>query len=103
MNSLPFAWPGYDPDDPAHKAIMAYLSVDIQQSREAVRELLENIEAVDCGKMPDWERTGNAYCLQVFRDCVVIEEDYADEPGNRIEVPLPVFKTAVQAWLGAMR
>lgn len=103
MNLLPFVWPGYDPNDPVHQAVMAYLSVDIQQSREAASELLENIEAVNRGEMPDWERIGNAYCLQIFRDYAVIEEDYADESDNRIEVPLAVFKTAVQAWLDALR
>lgn len=103
MSLLPFAWPGYDPADPAQKTVVAYLTIDIQQSREAAHELLENIEAVDCGKIPNWERLGNAYCLQIFPGYVVIEEDYSDEPGSRVEVPQAVFKTAVRTWLDTIR
>lgn len=99
MNAISFAWPGYDPDDPAHQAVIAYLTIDIQKSREAASELLEKIDAVNAGEIPGWERIGNAYCLQIFPDCTVIEEDYAEEVGSSIPVATSLFKTAAQAWL----
>jgi hypothetical protein len=99
MNATAFAWQGYDPDDPVHRAVVAYLTVDIQKSREAASELLEKIDAVNAGEIPSWERIGNAYCLQIFSDCVVIEEDYADEPGSSVAVVVSLFRAAAHAWL----
>ncbi len=99
MNATPFAWLGYDPDDPVHRAVVAYLTVDIQKSREAASELLGKIDAVNAGEISGWERIGNAYCLQIFPDCVVIEEDYADEPGSSVAVVVSLFRAAAHAWL----
>jgi hypothetical protein len=99
MNATPFAWLGYDPNDPMHRAVVAYLTVDIQKSREAASELLEKIDAVNAGEISGWERIGNAYCLQIFPDCVVIEEDYADEPGSSVAVVVSLFRAAAHAWL----
>lgn len=99
MSAWPFTWPGCQPDNAIHQTITAYLTIDIQKSREAAGELLEKIDAVSSGKIPNWERTGNAYCLRIFPDYAVIEEDYAAEPGNRIRIPAALLKTAAQAWL----
>jgi hypothetical protein len=99
MNATPFAWLGYDPNDPMHRAVVAYLTVDIQKSREAASEWLEKIDAVHAGEISGWERIGNAYCLQIFPDCVVIEEDYADEPGSSVAVVVSLFRAAAHAWL----
>ena len=73
--------------------------MDIQSSPEAAQDLLEKIAAVRTGNPSSWERLGNAYCLSIFPDHVVIEEDYSDEPGTSCQVELPLFVTAVQAWL----
>lgn len=101
MNASPI-WPGYDPNDPIHQTVRAYLTMDIQSSPEAAQELLEKIAAVRSGNLPSWQRFGNAYCLSVFPDHAVIEEDYSDEPGASCQVELPLFVTAVQAWLQAI-
>ncbi len=95
-------WPGYNPNDPVHQTVRAYLTMDIQASPEAAQELLEKIAAVRSGSLPSWERLGNAYCLSVFPDHAVIEDDYSKEPGASCQVELPLFVTAIQAWLQAI-
>lgn len=95
-------WPGYHPDDLTHQMLQAYLTMDIQASPEAAQELLEKIAAVQAGKIDGWERYGNAYCLRLFPDYAVIEEDYSDEPGVSCQVAFPVLIAAVKTWLQAL-
>ncbi len=99
MNKLTHLnWPGYDHDNSTHRLITAYLTLDIQKSLEATDELLDRMQAVQTGQITEWERIGNAYCLRLLPEIVEIEEDYADEPGTPIQIPAPLFKTAVVAW-----
>ncbi len=93
-----FSWPGYDHKDATHRLITAYLTLDIQKSMEATTELLDRIQAIQSGRIVEWERIGNAYCLRLLPEFVEIEEDYAEEPGIPIEIPLPLFAAAVSAW-----
>ncbi|PXW91113.1 hypothetical protein C8R34_10122 [Nitrosomonas sp. Nm84] len=99
MNDHPFTWPGHHPDEPTHRLIIAYLTIDIQRSPEDASELSQKISAVHSGQLPEWERIGNAYCLRLFPDYVEIEEDFAEEGGKPEKIPLTTFKMAVQSWL----
>ena len=98
MNSRSLTWPGFNHDDPVHRLIIAYLTIDIQKSPEGVNELLEKIQAVHSGKLSEWERIGNAYCLRLTGDYAEIEEDFAPEPGQSERIPLHVFTDAVLSW-----
>jgi len=98
MNDRSFTWPGYNDDAPAHRMITAYLTIDIQKSLHEVNELLEKIQAVHSGKLSEWERIGNAYCLRLTGDYAEIEEDFAPEPGQSERIPLHVFTDAVLSW-----
>ncbi len=98
MNNRSFTWPGYNADDPTHRLVTAYLTIDIQKSPEGVNELLEKIDAVHTGKLSEWERIGNAYCLRLSSDYAEIEEDFASEPGQSARIPLHVFTAAVLSW-----
>ncbi len=93
-----FSWPGYDHNDSTHRLITAYLTLDIQKSMEATTELLDSIQAVQTGRITEWERIGNAYCLRLLPEFAEIEEDYAEEPGMPIAIPMPLFTAAVSAW-----
>ncbi|MGR9012149.1 MAG: hypothetical protein ACU83U_00750 [Gammaproteobacteria bacterium] len=100
MNSEPFTWPGRLEGDPAHDLIHAYLVIDIQNSPKGTDELLEMINQVKEGRLPCWERIGNAYTLSLFPDHIKIEtdNDFADEPCGVVMASLDDFKKAVSAW-----
>ncbi|MCP5292276.1 MAG: hypothetical protein H6938_07085 [Burkholderiales bacterium] len=102
MTTSACTWPGRIPGDPVHDRIIAYLTVDIQQSPVWTAELLHHINAVASGALPSWERPGNAYCLYVYPDHVEIEDDYGDAAGQNMRIPLATFTAAVQAWQRAI-
>lgn len=98
MKQAQFTWPGHDPDQHSHRLIVAYLTLDIQKSPEGISELLQKINAIRCGKITTWERTGNAYCLRLFPGYVEIEDDFSGKPDKFEKIPLNQFEAAVQSW-----
>ena len=99
MSAPPLMWPGYQADDPTHRLIAGYLTVDIQKSREAALEILAKVSAVESRQISRWERIGNAYCLALFPDHAEITSEYAEESHASRNISLPLLKTAVQCWL----
>ena len=100
MAELSFQWPGRRTDDPAHEMLVAFLVMDIQRNPEWARELADQIEQVKTGKLPVWERIGNAYRLELTEKGALIE-DLVDEDGPAQEIILEEFSKAVQAWVEA--
>jgi hypothetical protein len=98
MMSDDFTWPGRLSGNPAHDLITAYLVIDIQKSPQWADELLQKTREVKSGRIPSWERIGNAYCLRLFPDCVEIEGDYAEEHAEAVEISIDDFEAAVAAW-----
>ena len=98
MPDKPFQWPGRRPDDPAHDLLAAYLVMDIQRNPEWARELADRIEDVKSGKLPVWERIGNAYRLELTDQRALIE-DLVDADSLAQEVNLENFCMAVKAWI----
>lgn len=98
MTKSDFTWPGRIHGDPAHDLIIAYLTTDIQQSPKWTEELLQHIELVKSGQIPSWERTGNAYCLRIFPDCIEIEDDYTEDEKKLLNVTFHDFSMAIKAW-----
>ena len=98
MPDKPFQWPGQRVDDPAHKMLAAFLVMDIQRNPEWARELSDRIAEVKAGKIPVWERIGNAYRLELTDQGVSIE-DLVDENSPIQEVTLEDFCRAVEAWM----
>ena len=98
MPDKPFQWPGQRLDDPAHEMLAAFLVMDIQRNPEWARELSERIAEVKAGKIPVWERIGNAYRLELTDQGVSIE-DLVDENSPIQEVTLEDFCRAVEAWM----
>jgi hypothetical protein len=100
MAEQSFQWPGRRTDDPAHEMLVAFLVMDIQRNPEWARELADQIEQVKTGKLPVWERIGNAYRLELTEKGALIE-DLVDEDGPVQMVSLGEFGKAVQAWIEA--
>ncbi|MDH5552151.1 MAG: YacL family protein [Nitrosomonas sp.] len=98
MTENDFTWPGRIYGDPAHDLIIAYLTIDIQQSPKWTEELLQQIELVKSGQIPSWERTGNAYYLHIYPDHVEIEDDYTEDNEKRLKVTFQDFSKAIKAW-----
>ena len=61
MAEQSFQWPGRRTSDPAHDMLVAFLVMDIQRNPDWAHELADRIEQVKTGKLPVWERIGNAY------------------------------------------
>ena len=100
MAEQSFQWPGRRTDDPAHDMLVAFLVMDIQRNPQWARELADQIEQVKAGKLPVWERIGNAYRLELTEKGALIE-DLVDEDGPAQEIILEEFSKAVQAWVEA--
>ena len=98
MAKQSFQWPGRRINDPAHEMLVAFLVMDIQRNPEWAHELADRIEQVKIGKLPVWERIGNAYRLELTGKGALIE-DFVDEDGPAQEITLEEFSKAVEAWL----
>jgi hypothetical protein len=98
MAEQSFQWPGRRINDPAHEMLVAFLVMDIQRNPEWARELADRIEQVKTGKLPVWERIGNAYRLELTGKGALIE-DLVDEDGPAQEITLEEFSKAVEAWI----
>ena len=98
MPEKPFQWPGRRPDDPAHDMLVAFLVVDIQRNPEWTHELSDRIAEVKNGKLPVWERIGNAYRLELTDQRALIE-DLVDEDSPVQVVSLDDLSKAVNAWI----
>ena len=100
MTEKPFQWPGRRTNDPAHDMLVAFLVMDIQRNPEWARELADRIEQVKTGKLPVWERIGNAYRLELTGKRALLE-DLVDEDSPAQEITLEDFSRALEAWIEA--
>jgi hypothetical protein len=98
MTGNGFWWKGRVYGNSAHDLLAAYLAIDIQKSRCWAEELLQKTREVRSGRIPSWERIGNAYLLRLFPDHVEIQEDYGEEPRETVRIPIHEFEAAAAAW-----
>jgi hypothetical protein len=102
MADKSFQWPGRRADDPAHDMLVAFLVMDIQRNPDWAQQLSDRIEEVKSGKLPVWERIGNAYRLEVSKKGALIE-DLVDEDSPRLQITLEDFSKAVEAWIATFK
>jgi len=98
MAEKPFQWPGRRTDDPAHDMLVAFLVMDIQRNPDWAHQLVDQLEQVKTGKLPVWERLGNAYRLELSGKGALIE-DLVDEDSAVQEITLKDFSKALEAWI----
>ena len=84
--------------DRDREALAQFLESDIQGSTAIGREILEAIDAVAEGRLPEWASTGNACTLVLSADGAAIELDFAKE-GEAELVPLAELREAVARWI----
>ena len=81
----------------AHRRVLEFLTLDIQNSQEWVEQLLDKIEALETEEIKEWTRSGNAYYLIFSPQTVTIENLLVE--GEPIEsISLQEFKEAVLKW-----
>jgi len=102
MAEQSFQWPGRRTNDPAHDMLVAFLVMDIQRNPQWARELADRIEQVKTGKLPVWERIGNAYRLELTGKDALIE-DLVDEDGPVQKITLEDFSKALEAWIKTIK
>jgi len=100
MAEKPFQWSGRRTNDPAHDMLVAFLVMDIQRNPDWAHELADRIEQVKTGKLPVWERIGNAYRLELTGKGALIE-DLVDEDSPVQKITLEDFSKALEAWIQA--
>ena len=98
MPDKPFQWPGRRTKDPAHDMLVAFLIMDIQRSPEWAHELADKTEQVKSGNLPEWERIGNAYRLELIGRSALIE-DLVDEDSPAQKISIEDFSKALEAWI----
>ena len=102
MAEQSFQWPGRRTNDPAHDMLVAFLVMDIQRNPQWARELADRIEQVKTGKLPVWERIGNAYRLELTEKDALIE-DLVDEDVPIQKITLEDFSKALEAWIKTIK
>ena len=102
MAEQSFQWPGRRTNDPAHDMLVAFLVMDIQRNPQWARELADRIEQVKTGKLPVWERIGNAYRLELTGKDALIE-DLVDEDVPIQKITLEDFSKALEAWIKTIK
>jgi uncharacterized protein YacL (UPF0231 family) len=82
-----------------HDRIVAgFLESDLQDSPEAAREVLRAVDAVESGREPSWERTGNAHTLTLSPKGASIQDENAEDPKPH-PVSLSALREAVSGWV----
>ncbi|MBO0351770.1 hypothetical protein J0895_22345 [Phormidium pseudopriestleyi FRX01] len=81
----------------AHRRVLEFLTLDIQNSQEWVQQLLDQIAALETGKICEWTRSGNAYYL-IFSPATVTIENLLVEEEPIETISLQEFKEAVLKW-----
>jgi hypothetical protein len=98
MTKQSFQWPGRRPNDPAHDMLVAFLVMDIQRNLEWARELADRLVDVKSGKLPVWERLGNAYRVELTAKGALVE-DLVEEDCPAQTISLDEFGLAIEAWM----
>ena len=98
MAEQSFQWPGRRTNDPAHDMLVAFLVMDIQRNPEWAHQLADRIDQVKSGKLPVWERIGNAYRVELTGQGALIE-DLVDEDSPAQAITLEDFSKALEAWI----
>jgi hypothetical protein len=97
MATAPFHWSGKRDQDPAHDRLVEFLVMDIQHSPEWAAELAEKVAAVRSGAIPNWQRIGNAFCVELSGQGAAIEDTF-DQARPIYTIPLTEFEQAIKAW-----
>lgn len=78
--------------------VAGFLESDLQDSAAATQEVLNAIDEVEAGRLPSWERTGNAYTLTLSPEGTEIMDEM-DDAGEPYPLSLSEIREVVSDWL----
>lgn len=78
--------------------VAGFLESDLQDSMAATREVLDAIDEVEAGRLPSWERTGNAFTLTLSPEGTEIMDEM-DDAGEPYPLSLSEIREVVSDWL----
>jgi uncharacterized protein YacL (UPF0231 family) len=80
------------------KVVGGFLEGDLQDSTASAQEVLRAIDDVESGRIPSWERTGNAYTLTLSPEGTEIMDEM-DDAGEAYPLSLSEIRELVEDWL----
>jgi hypothetical protein len=80
------------------REVAGFLDGDLQGSAASAREVLRAVDEVESGRVPSWERTGNAHTLTLSRDGAALRNEM-DEDAKPHHLTLQALRKAVGDWL----
>lgn len=81
----------------AYKPLDDYLEQDIQSSVQHGNEVMQAIEKVKAGELPQWIQTGNALTVILEPDKAILEHEYVSD--MTCELTLDELHSAIKQWL----
>lgn len=82
----------------AGREVAGFLDGDLQGSAASAREVLRAVDEVESGRVPSWERTGNAHTLTLSRAGAALRNEM-EEDARPHHLTLPALRKAVGDWL----
>jgi len=80
------------------QAVAGFLESDLQDSTAAAHEILRAVDDVESGRVPSWERTGNAHTLTLSPRGASIRDEN-DEDARPYHLSLPALREVVADWV----
>jgi hypothetical protein len=93
--------PRVDPGD-LPRVVATFLEEDVQSSLAYARELLERIEDVASGRLPEWSGTGNAHTITIRPAEVTIENEWTDEPQVAV-LSHDALRASLKSWVRCVK
>ena len=85
----------------AERVLMSFLETDVQGSDHVVRDLMDDLEAIEDGTDEVREFTGNAHAASLTKDGVTISrlpESEGAEPAESYSTALKHFREVLEDW-----
>jgi len=80
------------------RTLAGFLESDLQDSTVAAHEVLRALDEVAAGRVPSWERTGNAYTLTLTPEDAILEDELDDEAEPYV-LSLPELRDILADWV----
>ena len=82
--------------------VAGFLESDLQGSVAAAHEVLRALDDIESGRLPDWERTGNAYTLMLSPAGATLWNEM-DEEAEPYALSIADLRQIVADWVAFLR
>ena len=96
--SLP--WPGFDPNQPDHQALLAFLRLDIQNSQATAKAVCTGVTQYLNQERETFGGSANAFDFECEPEGLRLESLYAEgDAVEAVHVAYPEVLRALNAWM----